>query len=76
MAVPVVDDLEHGAASGERVAQLARVGAEGDRLAVAAVEDAGNAAAATQAARGARALGRARGDRKLGALGCHGDAEG
>ena len=37
-------DLEHGAARREREAQLARVDRKGDRLAVAAVENAGNEA--------------------------------
>ncbi len=72
----VGDDLEHGAPGGKRVAQLARVGAEGDRVAVASVEDAGDAAAAAQAARGAGALGLARGDGELRRLRGHGDGEG
>ena len=44
----------------QRVAQLARVDAEGERLAAAAVEDAGHAAGAAQAAVRARALDLAR----------------
>ena len=50
--------LEHGAGAVQRVAQLARVDGEGERLAAAAVEDAGDLALAAQAAGGARALGR------------------
>ena len=48
--------VEHRSGAGERVAQLACVRVEADRLVAAAVQHAGHAAAATQAPRGARAL--------------------
>ena len=51
---------------GERLAQLAGVDLEGDRLVAAAVDDAGHAAAAAQAPRGARAVGGPRRDLECG----------
>ena len=54
-------DVEDRAGVRERVAQDARVDGEVRRLAVAAVDDAGDVARAAQAAGGARTLGRAGG---------------
>ena len=50
-------EIEHRAGVGERVAQLAGVDLERDRLLAAAVDDAGHVAVAAQPARGARAGG-------------------
>ena len=65
-------ELDHGAARGERVAQLALVDGERQRVLAAAVEDAGHLALAAQAAGGARVGDLARGDGELGGLTGHG----
>ena len=66
-------DLEDRAGVRQRVAQDARVDGEVLRLAVAAVDDAGDEALAAQAARGARALRVAGGQGERSGVGSHGE---
>jgi hypothetical protein len=70
--VPAELQLDHRAARGQRVAQLALVDGEGERVVAAAVEDAGHLAFTAQAAGGTRVGDLAFGDGELRGLTGHG----